>query len=814
MTRSSFNDGWTFRPKVSIFAELGRYSAEAPAKIDLPHDALFGIPRAAENLGKNAYFQRAAAFEYSKTFEIPAEYRNQRVSLEFQGAYRDAMVFVNGEFAGQRPYGYATFTVELNDFLKYGEPNAIRVDVRAHDDSRWYTGCGITRDVVLIVTDLVHIRGNGVTVTTPDIDSERAIVECQIAATNAGLAATTITVETEIIDSHNTPIVKRAAPLTLRSGKTEIARQKLYVPAPHLWNPEDPYLYTAIVTLRRGETILDQYRTKIGIRSLRLDPVHGLRINDTAIKLRGACIHHDNGLLGAAAIGRAEERRVELLQAAGFNAIRSAHNPISQAMLDACDRLGMLVMDEAFDHWTEAKSNFDYATAFPEWWERDIEAMVRKDINHPSVIIYSIGNEIRETGTPIGASLGRRMAEKIRSIDPTRYVTNGINGFVSTVNDVMAMMRDRGGAGADQGVNSFGAVMNRINASQLVTGRTEESFAVLDIAGINYGDARYTLDRELFPDRISVGTETFPPHIATLWPLVMNNSRVLGDFTWTGWDYLGEVGIGRTRYVDQPPEFEAPYPWLTAWTGDLDITGTRRTISYFREIVFGLRKEPFIAVCRPESYGRQRTPGGWAWTDSLNSWTWSVEAGAPIIVEVYSDADEVELQINQVTVGRQPAGKENSFRATFDTSYQPGRIIAIAYRDGVEEARSALVTAGSSIRIIVTADRSSVLDDTADLAFVTIELRDEAGILVTDSDLPVAVTVSGAGTLAAFGTGRPDPVEQIATTQCLTFNGRALAIIRPSGVGTIEIKVTAELLDDAILQLPVLSLVTEAALDD
>jgi beta-galactosidase len=805
MTRSSFNFGWNLQPKVSIFAQLGRQMV-APLKVDLPHDALFSSVRAAENAGKNAYYPRAAAFEYSKTFDVPEVYRNKRVSLEFQGAYRDAMIYVNGDFAGQRPYGYSTFIVELDDFLEYGAANTIRVDVRAHDDSRWYTGCGITRDVVLVVTERVHLAANGVTITTPDIDTERAVVELRIAVTNDELAMTTVTVETEILDRQNALVAKQSLPMTLRSGGTEGARQRLYVSTPSLWSPETPNLYSALVTIRRGQKIIDQHRTAFGIRSLRLDPVHGLRINGETIKLRGACIHHDNGLLGAAAIGRAEERRVELLKFAGFNAIRSAHNPISQRMLDACDRIGMLVMDEAFDIWTEAKSSFDYSLHFPEWWERDIEAMVLKDINHPSVIMYSIGNEILETGTPLGAGWGRRLAEKVRAVDSTRFVTNGINGFVSTIHDDIGMMRDRGGSGA-QGVNDmmggFGSVMNRISASQLVTDRTAESFSVLDVAGINYGDGRYELDRELFPERIIVGTETFPGHIVELWPLVMNNSHVIGDFTWVGWDYLGEVGIGRTRYADEPPEFEAPYPWLAAWTGDLDMTGQRRTISYFRETVFGLRKEPFIAVSRPDFYGRSAVTGGWAWTDSLNSWSWSANPGAPIIVEVYSDADEVELLVNGVAIGREGVGKTKGYRASFDTTYQPGTIVAIAYRDGNEEARSSLVTAGDDIRLVVTADRSQLSYDESELSFITIELQDGHGIVVTDFDVPVSVTVSGAGTLAALGAGRPYAIDTDTAGQCLTFNGVCLAIVRPNDFGNITIEVSAEGLEVVCLQLHV-----------
>ena len=331
------------------------------------------------------------------------------------------------------------------------------------------------------------------------------------------------------------------------------------------------------LTDENGEA--DAETVTFGVRSLRLDPERGLRINGETVKLRGACVHHDNGVLGAATFARAEERRVQILKDAGFNAIRMSHHPMSKAMLDACDRLGMLVMDEAFDMWTSAKSDFDYSLHFPQWWERDIEAMVAKDVNHPSVILYSIGNEIPETGSPAGAAWGRKLAEKVRALDGTRYVTNAINGMLAALDDLAAL---RSQPGEDAGLNALMAdpadMMNAISSSELVTRRTAESFSVLDVAGVNYAEARYDLDRDLFPNRIIVGSETFPTRIDGNWRLVKQHANVIGDFTWTGWDYLGEVGIGRPQYATTDgsrPTFTAPYPYLLAGCGDIDITGHR-----------------------------------------------------------------------------------------------------------------------------------------------------------------------------------------------------------------------------------------------
>jgi beta-galactosidase len=801
MTRHSFNRHWTVRPKTSIFAQLGRPAATAE-NVTLPHDALFAEERSESNPGKTAYFP-SAAYEYSKTFDVPESYRTKRVAIEFQGAHRDAMVYVNDAFAGQRPFGYSAFTVPLDDHLRYGEENTVTVEVRAHDDSRWYTGAGLYREATLIVTELIRIGLDGPRITTPDIDAERAIVEIAVPVDHCGLAAETVTVHTELHDPAGLVVAGTSAPITLRAVTTGIARHRLLVPEPKLWNVDTPHLYSATVRLEQDGAVLDERRTSVGIRRLQLDPVHGLRINGVPTKLRGACIHHDNGLLGAAAIARAEERKIELLKAAGFNAIRSSHNPASAALLDTCDRVGMLVMDEAFDIWTESKSNFDYSLAFPEWWERDIEAFVTKNRNHPSVIFYSIGNEIPETGHPLGSEWGRRLAEKIRELDDTRFITNGVNGFVSTLKTLLPMMqqqRSSSDGGVNDAMGNAGDMLNRVNTSATVTERTAESFALLDAAGMNYGDARYEMDCELFPDRVVIGTETFPPHIDVNWALVRKHANVLGDFTWTGWDYLGEVGIGRNQFLDEPSAFEAPFPWLTAWCGDLDLTGHRRPASYYREIVFGLRAEPYIAVVDPAAVGRETRPGQWAWSESIASWDWAVEAGTAMRVEVYSDAEAVELVINDRSLGILPAGQDHRFRAVFDLPYEPGSIAAYAIRGGQRAERFALRSSVGGVGLAVTADRDVISDDAGDLAYLDIELRDSAGTLVTDDDRTVTVTVDGAA-LAAVGSGRPDNLERFDQGTHSTYRGRAQAIIRPTGDGPVAVTVSADGLEPRELRL-------------
>jgi beta-galactosidase len=526
--------------------------------------------------------------------------------------------------------------------------------------------------------------------------------------------------------------------------------------------------------------------------------------------LRGACIHHDNGVIGAATIARADERRVEILKEAGFNALRSAHHPMSGEMLAACDRIGMLVMDEAFDMWTEQKNDDDYGRAFPDWWEADVDAMVRKDRNHPSVIMYSIGNEIPDTGNAAGARVGRAICERIRALDATRIVTNSINHMLACGPAMFASLGE--GAGApptegEMGVNTMMTMMEQwlpvLLQQDLVDAKTAESFSYLDVGGYNYAESRYAMDHELHPQRVIVGSETNPAKIARNWELVRELPHLIGDFTWTGWDYLGESGIGRMRYTrDGAAEggaggFMAEYPWITANTGDIDITGFRLPVSYWRETVWGLRDTPYVAVRPPAHHGdtanlRQM----WTFTDAIASWSWPGWEGRLVTVEVYADADEVALLVNGKEVGRAAVGDAHPFIASIDTTYTPGELVAVAYRDGTETGRCALASASGTVQLDVSVDRARIDATDRDLAYVDVTLVDAAGNLHSGEDRAVTVTVDGPAALQGFGSGNPRTEETFSASTHDTFNGRALAVIRPTGPGTISVTVSAKDCDD------------------
>lgn len=792
MIRTSFNDGWTVRP----FNEFFNVSpGEEPKPVTLPHDAMISQYRDPQKVNghKKAYFPEGS-YEYVKKFFVPNEYKDKRVTFEFEGVYMNAMVYINNDFAGQHPYGYSNFYIKADRFLKYGEENEIKVVARSSDDSRWYTGIGIYRNTKIMVSNPVHIAVDGVKITTPDISNEHAVVMVATEIENESMNPKATEVFTEIIDTDGNIVASDSAPLTAFANENHTLYQRLFISEPKLWNVDTPNLYVCRSKLIAGDEIIDEETNNFGIRSLSLDAVNGLRINGEVVKLRGACIHHDNGIIGAATVARAEERRVEILKEAGFNAIRSAHNPMSKSMLEACDRLGMLVMDEAFDVWTQSKSDFDYALNFPTWWEKDIQAMVDKDFNHPSVIMYSIGNEITDTGSANGAAMSRQLANKIRELDSTRYIINSINGVASVSDQIHTLLDDSITGDINTLMTQMGHLMKEIQDFDIVKESTAEAFATVDIAGYNYADNRYITDKELFPNRIICGSETFPKDIATNWQLVQENGHVIGDFTWTGWDYLGEVGIGKIEYEDTNvgEEMYGFYPYSSAYCGDIDLIGNRRPASFYREIVFGLRKQPYIAVQRPEHYGKKPLVTPWSWSDSISSWSWDGYEGKPVKVEVYAEGDEVELLINGNSVGKKPAGKDHDFKAEFDTIYNPGEIIAISYSEGREIGRYSLKSADNNVNLKIEADRDKIKADDTDLAFINISLVDEEGILKPLADRKVSVKVEGAGTLFGLGSGNPKTEENYFDPECTTFDGQALAIIRPTTNGIIHVTVEAK----------------------
>ncbi|MCZ2815944.1 glycoside hydrolase family 2 TIM barrel-domain containing protein [Modestobacter sp. VKM Ac-2984] len=790
MRRTPFTAGWQFRPHANSFAEM--HGAAQPWRdVVLPHDATLGQPRDAEHGPAAGYFPPTAV-EYRAVLPVTGDDHDQVLALHFQGVYRSARVLVNGQLAATWSSGWTEAVVPLADHLRYDGTDEVRVLCRAGRDARWYAGAGIHRPVHLLRGPLVHLAADGVRVVTEELDGSRAVVSVASTVVHAGRGLASRTVRVRLVDDAGAVVAEAVSPVTVLPGEPAVVRQRLLVADPAPWSPTSPRLHTVEAVLLDGDVETDTETVTTGLRTLSLDPERGLRINGQTVLLRGACVHSDNGVLGSAAIGRADERRVELLAAAGFNALRSSHNPMSRAMLAACDRVGVLVMDELTDTWTQGKSTEDDAGHFADTWRSDVASMVRRGANHPSIVLWSIGNEIPEVSDPRGALWSRRLAEAVRAEDPTRFVTNGVNAMLAVIEEA------RGPQAAELGINTMltdmGEFMDHLSGTELVARRTEESFDVLDVAGMNYMEARYAIDRELFPRRVIVGSETFATKSDRLWRLVQDHPHVIGDFTWTGWDYLGEAGVGRVADSEDPAAggFHGPFPWLLAWCGDLDITGHRRPASYYRETVFGLRTAPAIVVVRPERSGRTTVSTPWAWADSVADWAFTGAEGVPLTVEVYSDAEEVELLLGNRSLGTAPAGEAHRFRAEFTVPWAPEDLVAVARTGGAETGRTVLRPASGPVGLVATADRTVLRADDADLAFVAIALTDVAGTVALGVDREVTVTVEGAGTLVGLGSAAPATAESYLDAVHTTFDGRALAVVRPTGPGTITVTATAE----------------------
>lgn len=786
MIEHLYNDSWKYWIDKDAFALTWNIPGIAK-DITLPHDAMIEKGAYAESPnGGNTGFRDGDVYNYVKLFTPPVEYRDKTVKLKFEGVYMNAMVYVNGELAAKSPFGYTTFYACLDEFLRYGEENEIRVQVRngAMTNSRWYSGGGIYRDVYILIADLVHIKEDGVQITTENVADDYASILVSTELENLRHTSEDYTLETIIQNSDGQVVASDRYEMTLFGQEERKTSQRIAIMTPQLWSEETPVLYTCSSKLYQGDTLIDENLTSFGIRILELSANKGFCVNGKEVKLRGACIHHDSGLLGAATYEEVQYRQVKKLKEAGFNALRMSHHPMAPAMLRACDDLGMYVMDETFDMWNRCKSDYDYGLYFNEWWETDVTAMVRKDYNHPCVILYSIGNEIPEIGTNHGARVAYQISRKIKSLDNTRYTLAAINGVYAagdSINEIVAEVAAQAGikGQAEGNVNVFMSVMDKymdkIVMHEAITERLEKACAETDIAGYNYMTARYEKDGEDYPNRVIVGSETYPPEIAKNWEIVKKCSHVIGDFTWTGWDYIGEAGVGIPAYNWGEGGFGAGFPCQLAYCGDIDITGYRRPASYYREIVFGLRKAPYITVQNPQKYSKNLIKTPWVLSDSIASWTFKDCDGKPVIVEIYSAGDEVELLCNGKSLGKKAAGRDAEYRVYFETVYEAGTLTAISYENGIEIGRDELKTAASNRKLVLYAEQPAKIG--AEFIFVNIELQDENGIIVTDEDMEVHIVVKGAA-LVGFGSGNPKPQNNFTETAAELFHGRALAIIK------------------------------------
>ena len=732
--QSLFDSGWQFTRNGKTIT------------VDLPHDwDIYEAPDPSTGAtGTDGGWYPGGKGEYRKTFATP---KAEIVKLHFEGVYQKAEVFVNGQKAGQHAYGYTPFTIDVTPYLyqdKRENEVVVKVDNSEQPNCRWYTGSGIYRHVWLQAMPALHIAENGVFVTTHDISAERAIVGVEVTVANESDRDRNAMV---VVDSG---MMMVAVP----ARQTKTVATSYAVRNPHLWSPDDPYLYETKVELKESGIVIDEHRARFGIRSFSYDAEGGFVLNGKPLLINGACVHHDDGVLGAMAFDAAEIRKVRQMKEAGFNLIRTSHNPTTRAFLDACDSLGMLVIGEAFDGWRTAKKPYDYSTLIDSCYREDIRAMVERDRNHPSIICWSIGNEVIERKDIRVITTARQLKQAILDYNKTRPVTEALCAW-------------------DDDWEIY-----------------DPHFDVLDIGGYNYMIHKHATDHQRNPGRVMWQTESYPRDAFQNWALVHGYPYIIGDIVWTGLDYLGEAGIGRyyyegeragEHYVDggQPD-------WHGAYCGDVDVTGWRKPISHYREMLWKDSKDLYMAVKEPDGYHGKILETRWSVWPTWESWNWPSWEGKPIDVEVYTKAPEVTLYLNDKPIGTKAVSQSTEYKAVFTVPYEAGTLRAEA-----GGKRATLSTAGEPARLRLTADRSVMTAGGQDLSFITVEIIDREGHVCPNAAIPCEAIVKGQGTLLSFASADLKDCEPYTSPRVTTWKGRALLVVRSSqkkGKAQVSIK--------------------------
>lgn len=759
----NFCIGWSFCKEGGI-----------PVTIDLPHDAMLTEQRdfSCHN-GKQSGYYPGGKYRYEKTFALSEQDCEKDVGLFFEGVYQNCSVLLNGQPVGNHRYGYTEFYVPLNNAARPGENTVtVLVDNSLEPNCRWYSGSGIYRPVHLV------IRG------------KEAPKQLHVLTKSCDPAVVTVLSDAQTIEIYDDG-QKIAA-----GAPGDIA-----IPNAQLWSGDTPHLYTCVA--RTGE---DTLQTSFGIRQLTWDAKNGLCVNGKRELLRGGCIHHDNGVLGACEFPDAAERRVRIFKEAGYNALRIAHNPASRALLNACDKLGMYVMDEAFDGWYIPKNYHDYSRWFAQDWRSDLKAMVDKDFNHPCVIMYSIGNEVTETADQKGVETAGEMTACMHALDASRPVTCGINVLLNVYTKMgMGVYRDKGAYKAEplppktkkfkekaSGSTYFNMMAQKLGGLMffMSSGRQGEKASApvaekLDVTGFNYAGSRFAPDLKKYPGRLMVASETMATDLPYNWSFVKKYPAVLGDFVWAAWDYLGEAGIGDWTYHNYKG-----LP-LLAGSGTIDSTGVITAEAYFQQVVWGLRKKPYIGVQPLNHAGEIPSKSSWRFTDVLDSWTWHGFEGKKTTVEVYSPGDSVRLLCNGREVGTK---KLKDFRTSFTCAYQPGILEAIVLDEqGGELSRSDLKTGGTETVLRAIPEKTVLAADGQSLCYLPIGFTDAEGNLKPAVEQEVRIEVQGAVILQGFGSALAKTDETYDRTTYHSYRGRVLAVLRAgTQVGTAAVTVTSE----------------------
>ena len=744
----------------------------APGKtVTLPHDAMLAEPRTALSAGgTNTGWYEGHDYEYRRTLTVPENELADTHILEFEGVYHNAEVWLNGQKAAFRPYGYTNFYVDCAPYLHAGE-NELRVIARNADqpNSRWYSGAGIYRPVQLWKARGAHITLNGVKIRT--LSLQPAIVEVRVKTTAPGTVRLTV---------DDLPAMQQES-----DGEAVFT---LTLDNARLWTPETPNLYTCRVSFAD-----DEVTETFGVRKVEWG-TDGFLLNGKRYIIQGACIHHDNGLLGAVCDPDAVARKVRLLKENGYNAIRSAHNPCSKALLTECDRQGMLVMDEYIDHWYIHKTEHDYVDYFNDWWRQDLTDMVEKDYNHPCVVLYSTGNEVSETAQKRGIALTKEMTDFLHGLDDSRPVTCGVNIFFNFLSSIgfgvysdekakkEAERAEKAAKKKAVGSQFFNNLAGLLGDEFMKRGatlhgcdvKTRDAFANMDIAGYNYGIYRYKHDLKKYPQRLILGSETFCNDAYKFRELAKQEPRLVGDFVWAGMDYLGEVMVGSWEYADYAETFDGGLGWVSAGSGRIDLTGKPLGEALYTRVALEADNGPYIAVCPVNHTGDRHSPSAWKMTNAMPSWSWTGCEGRKANVEVYARAARVELVLNGHTVGSKTL--KNDCLARFSIPYESGTLEAVSYDAADHEiGRYKLQSAGGATSLTLDAEEPAA--QTGHLCYVRLRYTDENGITKPLMRGNIQVQVRG-GTLVGLGSACPFNKHSYLDSETDTYYGEALAIVR------------------------------------
>lgn len=750
-------------------------------KVNLPHDwSIQDIEGTNSPFDKNSVDQYDTGYTqggigwYRKKISLDDSVKDQVAILEFGGVYMNSTVYINGKHVGGQHYGYTSFWLDITKHLNIGEENIIVVNVNNnHLNSRWYSGSGIYRPVSLIFKPKLHIKHWGTAITTPKVDSKKA----QVSITTELALVKPSRKPQEISNKESIELLAQLIDDTGRIVATKsnwlskaefidgdaIVHYDFMISDPNLWSPEQPYLYTLQQVVKQAGKVLETTRTPLGIRALTFSAQQGVKINGQPLRLKGMNIHHGHYLLGAQAYKSAEVRKVKKILAAGYNAVRTAHNPPSKAFLAAADEFGLLVINEAFDAWNKHKWDHvnDYASHFSQDWQRDLTNFIKRDRNHPSVIMWSLGNEIPEQNEKLGAETAAMLKAFVLAIDSSREVTIGAN---------------TSGEIADPYLQHFAVV------------------------GYNYQEMNYLSDHERFPKRVMYGSETYSNKAFEYWQYVEKYPFIIGDFVWTGWDYLGEASIGWTGYA---PEWKSlgSFPWTLAYSGELDALGFKRPSAYYRDVLWNTGHNQISAFVKSPTPSLQPSQNptwylDWVQPDIHPSWTWPGAEGKLLEVEVYSARDSVELFLNGKSYGKKSTSRASEFKAKYQIPYTPGQLKAVGYHKGVAIDEWLLTTASSASTVKLVAEQKTINADGKDLVYISAELFDEHGNRVYHwhEDIPLTFNVTGAGRLIALGNANPRSVESFTHHTRETFRGRVVAVIQSIAgeKGEITINATAK----------------------